>query len=659
MLLLLPPLSTPLDNGLGRVPGLGWNSDYCEVNCSGPLLLRVGDDKLGAQPYAQNEKMVKHIADYMHSVRHKMASDGSMKTMQELGWSYVNIDANWDLPNRSANGDLVPDPALYPSGLNRTVSYVHSLGLKFGLYGDRGTLDCGRAPGQQGHEVHDALWLGKNKIDWFKSDSCYTTEPGEPSEAGEVTAIIQYEKVRDGFNQSGHPVWWALCDGRKNPPSFYAGPNKYPKHPVGNSLANSARIGPDTGGGWMEVMANLENALPAQQFAGPSPGGGGGYWNDGCLLLTPGVGCNGEGESHSVYHDDQPSDGCMSNRRFRSMYALWTVMSFNLLLTSDFAKLNDYVMSTWTNDIAVGINQDLLGIPARRIDNISAIGYDVLLHNGDASSRDVVRLGSGAGEGSNMALMTVEECGGEPAQQKWVFGQPAAGLVSNNVTRTCISISRDPSNPGDPRFVHVVYDQCAGKVAGNPSENTTASERWDLDGNGQLRSALDFASGPQCATAPKKGSTGVVTLAKCATPASAAQQWKYDRVTQQLTTSQDGYCVTATSPRSKIKQTTMVLGRPLGVDSPHSFAFVFLNNKNISSSVTCDEQCMANAMALLPSSASARAASSATVTYTVQEVWSGGKPTGATVKCSAHGCEKLIVDVECCGGSTYVRMVPQ
>ena len=145
---------------------------------------------------------------------------------------------------------------------------------------------------------------------------------------------------------------------------------------------------------------------------------------------------------------------------------------------------------------------------------------------------------------------------------------------------------------------------------------------------------------------------------KVRAPASAAQQWKYDRVTQQLRTSQDGYCVTATSPHSKIKQTTMVLGRLLGVDSPHSFAFVFLNNKNVSSSVTCDEQCMANAMALLLS-ASARAASSATVTYAVQEVWSGGKPTGATIKCSASGCEKLIVDVECCGGSTYVRMVPQ
>jgi hypothetical protein len=331
-------------------------------------------------------------------------------------------------------------------------------------------------------------------------------------------------------------------------------------------------------------------------------------------------------------------------------------MSFNLLLTSDFAKLNNYVMSTWTNDIAVGINQDLLGVPARRIDNVSAIGPGVLLHGVDA---DVNWLGSDAGERSNMALMTVEECGGEPAEQKWVFGQPAAGLVSNNATGTCISIARDPSNPGDPRFVHIVYDQCTGNSSSSQSGNAAASEQWNLTANGQLRPTSDVASDSQCATAPKKGATGVVTLAKCATPASAAQQWKYDRVTQQLTTSQDGYCVTATSPRSKIKQTTMVLGRPLGVDSPHSFAFVFLNNKNVSSSVTCDEQCMANAMALLPSSASARAASSATVTYTVQEVWSGGKPTGATIKCSASGCEKLIVDVECCGGSTYVRMVPQ
>ena len=83
----------------------------------------------------------------MHSVKHKMASDGSMKTLRMVG--AIEYRCQPDLPNRSANGDLVPDPALYPSGLNHTVSYVHSLGLKFGLYGDRGTLDCGR-PGATG-----------------------------------------------------------------------------------------------------------------------------------------------------------------------------------------------------------------------------------------------------------------------------------------------------------------------------------------------------------------------------------------------------------------------------------------------------------------------------------------------------------------------------
>ena len=62
---------------------------------------------------------------------------------------------------------------------------------------------------------------------------------------------------------------------------------------------------------------------------------GGWAGNDGCLLLTPGVGCKGEGDSVTT---TTPSDNCMTNDRFQSMYALWTVLSFNLLLVGDFAK---------------------------------------------------------------------------------------------------------------------------------------------------------------------------------------------------------------------------------------------------------------------------------------------------------------------------------
>ena len=67
-----------LDNGLGKLPGLGWNSDYC-TNCTGSLL------QLGAGPNSQNEKFVKHIADHIHTHKYKMTG-GGMKTMQELGF---------------------------------------------------------------------------------------------------------------------------------------------------------------------------------------------------------------------------------------------------------------------------------------------------------------------------------------------------------------------------------------------------------------------------------------------------------------------------------------------------------------------------------------------------------------------------------------------
>lgn len=67
-----------LDNGLAKVPGLGWNSDYC-TNCTSSLL------QLGAGPNSQNEKFVKHIADHIHTHKYKMTG-GGMKTMQELGF---------------------------------------------------------------------------------------------------------------------------------------------------------------------------------------------------------------------------------------------------------------------------------------------------------------------------------------------------------------------------------------------------------------------------------------------------------------------------------------------------------------------------------------------------------------------------------------------
>ena len=85
------------------------------------------------------------------------------------------MDSKWDLTYRdNTTGNLIPDPMLWPAGINTTIEYVHSLGLGFGLYGDKGTLDCDKHPGSYEHEVQDANFLANLKIDWWKEDACYS-----------------------------------------------------------------------------------------------------------------------------------------------------------------------------------------------------------------------------------------------------------------------------------------------------------------------------------------------------------------------------------------------------------------------------------------------------------------------------------------------------
>ena len=148
-----------------------------------------------------------------------------------------------------------------------------------------------------------------------------------------------------------------------------------------------------------------------------------------------------------------------------------------------------------------------------------------------------------------------------------------------------------------------------------------------------------------------------------------------DASSKQLRTADGTHCVTASSPKSKIKQATLVMGRPLGLGAPHSYAMVFLNNLNRSASVTCDAACMANMLALRPNASAAAGSSDGvagsgsgsgsgsdgdSVSYDVQEVWSGGKKVlGAPIKCTASSCDPVTVTVEGHGGTTYVRLVPK
>ena len=148
-----------------------------------------------------------------------------------------------DEPTRDANGDLVPLKDTWPSGMETTVKYIHDLGLGFGLYGDKGTLDCAKNPGQLGHEEQDAKFLAKYKVDWFKEDSCYSSGTHEQQ-------IAAYAKMRDALNATGRPIWFALCGWQ----TYYA-----TDPDAGQALGNSWRIGP---GEWATSHRSRRIRLP-------------------------------------------------------------------------------------------------------------------------------------------------------------------------------------------------------------------------------------------------------------------------------------------------------------------------------------------------------------------------------------------------------------
>ena len=365
---------------------------------------------------------------------------------------------------------------------------------------------------------------------------------------------------------------------------------------------------------------------------------------------------------------------CMSDARFESMYALWTIMAFNLLLVGDFSKLNSLVMGTWTNDWAVAINQDALGLGAVRVDGVNA-SEPLLSHSDDLRA---------------YAPMKVQECGGEPADQKWEMGKPLAGFISNAATKMCLNVEGCGTK--------VIYDSCTTTGVTCGPKGKFDNERWSLSASGQLISAL---AATHCATVM---ADKTVTLTKCATPVPENQKWKYDKATAQLTTG-DGMCVTASGsgppgcnrtpqpcpsepghtfcpsdstpgqcqdkpkttcppcqPGPSAKEATMILGRKLTVrhpgeaepravesERPHrgqaqSFALLFLNNKPNATTITCDAACMR----------AVGVPTGKTSDYVVQNVWTRQRMMLVT------GDDTIAIkDVPPNGGSVYVRLDPQ
>lgn len=170
----LPVAGHALENGLAKTPPMGWNS-WNKYGCNGI-----------------NEKVVRDIAD-------AMSSNG----MKDAGYQYVIIDDCWQT-DRDAAGNIVADAAKFPSGIKALADYVHSKGLKFGIYTDAGTKTCAGRPGSLGHEYQDAKQYANWGVDYLKEDWCNTLH-GQSSESS-------YTLMRNALAASGRPIVLSICE---------------------------------------------------------------------------------------------------------------------------------------------------------------------------------------------------------------------------------------------------------------------------------------------------------------------------------------------------------------------------------------------------------------------------------------------------------------
>ena len=166
-----------VDNGLAKTPPMGfndWNSFGCNVD----------------------EQLIEQTADYF-------VSSG----LKDAGYTYVNIDDCWLEKTRSADGHLVPDPVKFPDGIKGTADYVHSKGLKLGIYEDAGTKTCAGYPGSLGHEQTDANDFAAWGVDYLKYDNCNNQSDGTLADFK-----ARYTAMGDALKNTGRPIVYSICE---------------------------------------------------------------------------------------------------------------------------------------------------------------------------------------------------------------------------------------------------------------------------------------------------------------------------------------------------------------------------------------------------------------------------------------------------------------
>jgi alpha-galactosidase len=240
--------------GLAPTPPMGWNSwNKFACNVTAEMILEMAD---------------------------AMVESG----MRDVGYTYINIDDCWAEVERNPDGSVQPVEG-FPDGIAPVADYVHDLGLRLGIYSDRGHATCAGRAGSEGYETEDATAYASWGVDYLKYDNCNATLPIEE----------QYRTMSEALSATGRDIVFSLC--------------AWQFHEWGIGLGQLWRTTTDIRDRWESVYANILNNVAYAPYAGPNG------FNDPDML--------------------EVGNGGLSDTEYRTHMSLWAISAAPLIAGND------------------------------------------------------------------------------------------------------------------------------------------------------------------------------------------------------------------------------------------------------------------------------------------------------------------------------------
>jgi len=264
-----------------------------------------------------NEELIKSAADAFIE-----------KGLKDAGYEYIVIDDCWSEKLRDKNNRLVPDKEKFPGGIKAIADYIHSKGLKFGLYSCAGTNTCAGHPGSFEHEFEDAETFAEWGVDYLKYDYCYKPVC--------ISGETIYKRMAMALRNSGRDIVFSVCNWGND------GVYKW----IRESGAHLFRSTGDIKDNWKSIQDIMMSQIGSQCYGGTY------CWNDLDMLV---VGMSGQGSNEGVL-----STGC-SEAEYRTHFSVWAMMNSPLMIGCDIRTVDKKTADILMNKDIIALNQDIEG----------------------------------------------------------------------------------------------------------------------------------------------------------------------------------------------------------------------------------------------------------------------------------------------------------